>query len=92
MCERNLNAARRRESRRDEYASVVAITAPEKLYFTDSDEANELIAREPLALLIGLALDQQVTVQAAFSGPQKIKERLGTLDAGEIASIDPDRL
>jgi uncharacterized HhH-GPD family protein len=70
----------------------VAIAAPERLYFTDSDEANELIAREPLALLIGLDLDQQVTVQTAFSGPLKIKERLGTLDAGEIASMDPDRL
>jgi uncharacterized HhH-GPD family protein len=70
----------------------MAVSAPERLYFTDSDEANELIAREPLALLIGLALDQQVTVQAAFSGPLKIKERLGTLDAGEIAAIDPDRL
>jgi uncharacterized HhH-GPD family protein len=62
------------------------------LYFTDSDEANALIAREPLALLIGFALDQQVSVQTAFSGPLKIKERLGTLDAADIASTDPDRL
>jgi uncharacterized HhH-GPD family protein len=70
----------------------VAISAPERLYFTDSDEANALIAREPLALLIGFALDQQVSVQTAFSGPLKIKERLGTLDAADIASTDPDRL
>ena len=70
----------------------MAISAPERLYFTDSDEANALIAREPLALLIGFALDQQVSVQTAFSGPLKIKERLGTLDAGDIASTDPDRL
>jgi uncharacterized HhH-GPD family protein len=70
----------------------MAIAAPDRLYFTESDEANELIAREPLALLIGFALDQQVSVQAAFTGPLKIKERLGTLDAGEIASTDPDRL
>jgi uncharacterized HhH-GPD family protein len=70
----------------------MAIAAPDRLYFTDSDEANELIAREPLALLIGFALDQQVTVPTAFTGPLKIKERLGTLDAAEIASIDPDRL
>jgi uncharacterized HhH-GPD family protein len=62
------------------------------LYFTDSDEANALIAQEPLALLIGFALDQQVSVQTAFSGPLKIKERLGTLNAGEIACTDPDRL
>jgi uncharacterized HhH-GPD family protein len=70
----------------------MAIATPDRLYFTDSDEANELIAREPLALLIGFALDQQVTVQTAFTGPLKIKERLGTLDAGAIASTDPDRL
>jgi uncharacterized HhH-GPD family protein len=62
------------------------------LYFTGSDEANALIAHDPLALLIGFALDQQVSVQTAFSGPLKIKERLGTLDAADIASTDPDRL
>ncbi len=61
---------------------------PDRLYFTDSDEANELIAQDPLALLIGFALDQQVTVQKAFSGPLAIKERLGTLDAGELAARD----
>ena len=61
---------------------------PERLYFTDSDEANELIARDPLALLIGFALDQQVTVQKAFSGPLAIQERVGTLDAGRLAATD----
>jgi uncharacterized HhH-GPD family protein len=70
----------------------MAVAAPDRLYFTESDEANALIAREPLALLIGFALDQQVTVQAAFTGPLKLKQRLGTLDAGAIASTDPDRL
>jgi uncharacterized HhH-GPD family protein len=70
----------------------MAVTAPERLYFTDSDEANELLAREPMALLIGFALDQQVTVPTAFTGPLKIKERLGTLDPGELASLDPDAL
>jgi uncharacterized HhH-GPD family protein len=65
---------------------------PDALYFTESEEANELLAREPLALLIGFALDQQVTVQAAFSGPLKLRERLGTLDASEIAATDPGRL
>src|SRR5262245_62368775 len=59
---------------------------PTRLYFTDSDEANELIATDPLALLIGFALDQQVNVQTAFIGPLKIKQRLGTLD---IAHRDP---
>jgi uncharacterized HhH-GPD family protein len=70
----------------------MAVAAPERLYYTPSDEANELIARDPLALLIGFALDQQVTVSQAFTGPQKLKERLGTLDAEEIAHMDPDRL
>ena len=65
---------------------------PDRLHFTDSDEANQLIAQDPLALLIGFALDQQVTVPTAFAGPQKLKERLGTLDAAKIASLDPDRL
>jgi uncharacterized HhH-GPD family protein len=65
---------------------------PEALYFTDSDEANRLIATEPLALLIGFAIDQQVTVQQAFTGPLKLRERVGTLDARAIAELDPATL
>jgi uncharacterized HhH-GPD family protein len=61
---------------------------PDRLHFTDSDEANELIASDPMALLIGFALDQQVSVQKAFSGPLEIRERLGTLDAGALATAD----
>jgi uncharacterized HhH-GPD family protein len=61
---------------------------PDRLYFTDSDEANALIASDPMALLIGFALDQQVTVQKAFSGPLVLRERLGTLDAAELAAAD----
>src|SRR3954463_10561343 len=61
---------------------------PDRLYFTDSDEANQLIAQDPLALLIGFALDQQVTVQKAFSGPLAIKERVGTLDPARLAATD----
>ena len=61
---------------------------PERLYFTDSDAANELIARDPLALLIGFVLDQQVTVQKAFSGPLAITERVGPLDAKRLAATD----
>jgi uncharacterized HhH-GPD family protein len=61
---------------------------PDRLYFTDSDEANALIASDPLALLIGLALDQQVTVQKAFAGPLVLRERLGALDAGRLAATD----
>ena len=65
---------------------------PERLYFTDDDAANRLLAEEPLALLIGFALDQQVSVPVAFSGPLKMKQRLGTLDADAIAGLDPETL
>ena len=61
---------------------------PDRLHFTDSDEANELIAGDPLALLNGFALDQQVTVQKAFAGPLVLRERLGSLDAAAIAGAD----
>jgi uncharacterized HhH-GPD family protein len=65
---------------------------PERLHFTGNDEADLLLAQEPLALLIGFALDQQVTVPTAFTGPLKLKQRLGTLDAKAIAETDPARL
>ena len=65
---------------------------PDRLYFTDSDEANALIARDPMALLIGFSLDQQVTVGQAFLGPLRLRERLGTLDAGAIAAADLEPL
>lgn len=61
---------------------------PDRLYFTDSDEANQLIAHDPMALLIGFALDQQVTVQKAFSGPLVLRERLGSIDAATLADAD----
>jgi uncharacterized HhH-GPD family protein len=61
---------------------------PDSLHFTDSDEANALIASDSMALLIGFALDQQVSVQKAFSGPLVIRERLGTLDAAALAAAD----
>jgi uncharacterized HhH-GPD family protein len=65
---------------------------PDRLHFTGNPEADELIAHEPLALLIGFVLDQQVTVPTAFSGPLKLKERLGTLDAETIARMEPGEL
>jgi uncharacterized HhH-GPD family protein len=61
---------------------------PDRLYFTESDDANALIATDPMALLIGFALDQQVPVQKAFAGPLALRERLGTLDAAALASAD----
>ncbi len=65
---------------------------PERLYFTESDEANALIAADPMALLLGFALDQQVTVQKAFVGPLAIRERLGSLEAQALAEADLDPL
>ncbi len=71
---------------------MATTTAPDRLYFTGDDEADRLLVSEPLALLIGFALDQQVTVQKAFSGPLELKRRLGFLDAGRIAALDPATL
>jgi uncharacterized HhH-GPD family protein len=61
---------------------------PDRLYFTDSDEANELIAKDPMALLIGFSLDQQVSVQKAFAGPLVLRQRLGSIDPAKLASSD----
>lgn len=66
--------------------------APTAIHFTGDPEADALLAREPLALLIGFALDQQVTVPTAFSGPLKLQRRLGHLDAARIAALDPNAL
>ncbi len=63
-----------------------------RLPFTGNDEADELVSSDPLALLIGFALDQQVTVQKAFSGPLDMRARLGHLDAKKIAATDPAEL
>jgi uncharacterized HhH-GPD family protein len=65
---------------------------PDRLHFTGNDEADALLAQEPMALLIGFALDQQVTVPTAFLGPLKLKQRLGAIDAGRIAKTDPGTL
>ena len=69
-----------------------AAAAPDRLYFTDDDQANELLARDPLALLIGFVLDQQVPVQKAFTSPLELRRRLGRLDAAEIAGMDTGEL
>jgi len=62
------------------------MTNPTSLPFTGNDAADRLLAEDPLALLIGFALDQQVTVQKAFSGPSDLKVRLGHLDAARNAA------
>ena len=64
----------------------------DRLHFTGDDEADRLLASHPMALLIGFALDQQVPVQKAFSGPKVLLERLGTLDPRRLAEVDEDAL
>jgi uncharacterized HhH-GPD family protein len=64
------------------------MAAPSHLYFTDDEEASALLATDPFALLVGFALDQQITVQQAFAGPLRIKQRLGTLDPKTLAVTD----
>ena len=58
----------------------------DRLHFTESDEANVLLVEDPFALLVGFALDQQVTVQKAFEGPLVLRERLGTLEPARVAT------
>ena len=69
-----------------------AIRKPASLPFTGDPEADALLADDSFALLMGFALDQQVTVQKAFSGPAELKRRLGHLDAARIAAMDPTEL
>jgi uncharacterized HhH-GPD family protein len=70
----------------------VPATRPDRLHFTGNDDADALLADDPFALLTGFVLDQQVSVQKAFSGPLELKGRLGTLDPAEIAGMDPGEL
>jgi uncharacterized HhH-GPD family protein len=61
---------------------------PDALWFTDDPAACELLARDPFALLVGFAIDQQVPVQKAFAGPYVLRERVGTLDPATLAATD----
>lgn len=62
------------------------------LHLTGDADADRLLSDDPLALLIGMLLDQQIPLETAFAGPEKLRERLGQLDAGELAEMDPERL
>jgi uncharacterized HhH-GPD family protein len=75
-------------------ASARGIAGPDALHFTADPEANRLLAQEPLAVLIGMLLDQQVTMEWAFGAPLLLKRRLGAdrLDASAIAGMDPAAL
>ena len=65
---------------------------PDALWFTEDEAACRLLAEDPFALLVGFALDQQVTVQQAFLGPLRLKERLGTLEPSAVAKADLEPL
>ena len=60
------------------------------LHITDDAAADQLLTENPLALLIGMLLDQQIAMETAFTGPLKIRERAGSVDAATIAGYDPD--
>ncbi len=61
------------------------------LCLAQDPEADELLSNNPFALLVGVLLDQQVPMETAFAGPKKIADRMGGLDAGDIADYDPDK-
>jgi uncharacterized HhH-GPD family protein len=71
---------------------VATRTKPDRLHFTGDDEADRLLVEDPFALLTGFALDQQVPLQRAFWAPLELRRRIGTLDPGRIAAIDPAEL
>jgi len=71
---------------------TTTITTTDRLHYTGDDEADRLLASDPMALLIGFALDQQVSVQKAFSGPKVLLQRLGSLDAKRLATVDAAEL
>ena len=79
-------------ARRRMLTAMTTTRVTDRLHFTGDADADRLLVSEPMALLIGFALDQQVPVQKAFSGPKVLLARLGTLDARELAAIDPSRL
>src|SRR5947207_11779094 len=62
--------------------------ATKALWFTDDPAACELLAKDPFALLVGFAIDQQVPVQKAFAGPYVLKQRAGMLDPRRLAESD----
>ncbi|MEZ0365941.1 HhH-GPD-type base excision DNA repair protein [Mycobacterium sp. pUA109] len=62
-----------------------------KLQLVQEPAADALLESSPFALLVGMLLDQQVPMETAFAGPKKIADRMGGLDAREIADYDPDK-
>jgi uncharacterized HhH-GPD family protein len=71
---------------------ATTLTIPDRLPYTGDNEADALLAKDPMALLIGFVLDQQVPLEWAFSSPLQLRHRIGTLDARAIATMDPEAL
>jgi uncharacterized HhH-GPD family protein len=66
--------------------------ASPRLPYTGDPDADRLLEEDPMAMLVGFLLDQQVTVQKAFSGPLELRRRIGAVDARTIAAVPPERL
>ena len=60
------------------------------LHITGDAEADRLLTDDPLALLLGMLLDQQIAMETAFTGPLKIEQRIGSVDAATLAGYDPE--
>jgi uncharacterized HhH-GPD family protein len=60
------------------------------LHLSQDPDADALLSKDPLALLVGMALDQQIPMEKAFRGPYDLRERLGRFDAATIAATDPE--
>jgi uncharacterized HhH-GPD family protein len=74
-------------------ASELAYAGVMSLYLSGDEAADKLLTKDPLALLLGMVLDQQIPLEKAFSSPAELARRLGRpLDAAEIAAMDPDEL
>ena len=66
---------------------------PQLLPYTDDPAANDLLEKDPFALLVGIVLYQQIPVETAFAGPSRLKDRLGgELDPSQVAALDPEAL
>lgn len=62
-----------------------------KLCLAQDPEADALLSESPFALVVGMVLDQQIPLEVAFAGPKKVADRMGGIDAAEIADYDPDK-
>lgn len=74
------------------YRTGMATSTSARMAWTGDAAADRLISEDPVALLIGFCLDQQVPIEWAFTGPLRLRQRLGTLDPARIAAMDPERV